>query len=127
VISRAQVASYVADKLPRDRGNAIMQAAAWLVATGRQNQARYLTRDVAHALAQRGYLLVRVESARTLSPEAYRGIESYIVSDSNAQQVEFESIIDPSLIGGVKIETPGRELDASVRRKLAKFVEGVNA
>jgi F0F1-type ATP synthase delta subunit len=127
MISRAQVASYVAARLPSERQPALKQAAAWLIESGRANQARYLARDIAGVLARQGYVLARVEGARPLSRSAVNEIQSFVTSQTGAREIELESVLNPALVGGVKIETPGRELDASVKRKLAKFVEGVNA
>ncbi|HUD11222.1 MAG TPA: F0F1 ATP synthase subunit delta [Candidatus Saccharimonadia bacterium] len=124
--SRAQVASYIAEKLPRERKAATLQAAAWLIDTKRAGQARYLARDVAQALAGRGYSLVQITSARPLDGRARDAIERYVKSQTGTRELELETMLDPSLVGGVRIETPGMVHDASVRHMLAKFVEGVS-
>lgn len=124
--SRTQVAAYVAEKLPTDRPAALRAAAAWLADTGRKRQAVYLARDVARELAEKGYVLARVTSARPLTAEAKTGIENFIKSETGATHLELETITDESVIGGVRIELPDAELDATVRKKLANFVQGVS-
>jgi len=126
MVTRTQVAEYVADKLSSGRTEAVQEAAAWLVATGRARQAQYLSRDVAKALAERGYMFARITSARTTSETARRAIEAFLKTQTGATTVELELGVDANLIGGVRIETPTAELDASVRQTLAQLVEGVH-
>ncbi len=120
--SRMQVATYVADHLAEDRGGALRSAAAWLADKGQGRQARYLARDVAQVLASRGYVLAQVTTARPLSSEARREVERFIKEATGARELELESAVDAGLIGGIKLETPGQALDASVRTKLARYV-----
>jgi F-type H+-transporting ATPase subunit delta len=123
--SRTQVAAYVADHLEQGRAEAIRSAAAWLMDHGQARGAEYLARDVAAVLAERGYVTVRVVTARPLSLGARQRIETYVREQTGAKELELETAVDAGLIGGVIIETPGRILDASVKTKLARFVEGV--
>ena len=124
--SRVQVAEYVADKLATDRGEALREAASWLVAHGKARQARYLVRDVAQVLADRGYVYARITTARPLSEPARKRVEDFIREHTGAKKIELTDTVDPEVIGGARIEIPGSELDSTVRTKLAKFVEGVS-
>ncbi len=124
--SRAQVAAYVAGQLPDGRAAALKQAAAWLQDTGRARQATYLVRDVAAAVAREGYVTARITTARPLAPGAQAEIEQYIKGQTGAKQLELEMVVDRDVIGGVRVEVPGAELDATVRRKLDRFVQGDN-
>ena len=124
--SRAQVAAYVADKLTTDRREALREAASWLVAHGKTRQARYLVRDVAQVLADRGYVFARITTARPMSAHAKQEVEKFIRSQTGAKSIELVDAVDPGVIGGARIEIPGAELDSTVRTKLARFVEGVS-
>ncbi len=123
--TRTQVADYVATKLSAGRSTAVREAAAWLVATGRARQAPYLARDVAKALSEQGYVYARITTARPLSDETRRQIEAFLRHITGATQLELDTQVDAQLIGGLRLETPTAELDATVRRKLAQLVEGV--
>lgn len=123
--SRLQVAQHLSDHLGSGRRDAVRSAAAWLVSTGRQRQAEYLAKDVAALLAARGHVLVNVTTARPVSRDARQSIDAYVRQATGAQELELNLIVDPALIGGVVIETPQAVLDASVRTKLARYVEGV--
>lgn len=120
--SRMQVAAYVADHLTDDRPGAVRSVAAWLLAKGQSRQARYLARDVAQVLTTRGYVLAQITTARPLGSEARAKIEQFIKEVTGARELELEAAVDPGLIGGITIETPGQALDASVRTKLARYV-----
>jgi F-type H+-transporting ATPase subunit delta len=124
--SRAQVAHYVASKLPDDRQEAIRKAAAWLVDQKRGNEVQYLANDVARALEADGYSYVRVTTAHHLAGPASDDVRQFVSHQTGAKHVEVENVTDESIVGGVRIETPDRELDATVAHKLAKFVEGVS-
>jgi F-type H+-transporting ATPase subunit delta len=126
MVSRVQVATYVADHLESDRPAALQAAASWLLDNGAARQARYLAQDVAQVLADRGYVLARVTTARPLAPAAAERIEEFIKKETGARHLELVTAIDPSLIGGARVDLPGSEMDGTVKAKLAKFVEGVS-
>jgi F0F1-type ATP synthase delta subunit len=123
--SRMQVAQYVADELPKDRTKAVQAAAAWLVERGRGRDARYLARDVAAVLAAQGHVLAQVITARPLEAGARQAVEGFIKETTGAKEIELETSVDKTLIGGIKIELPNATMDATVRAKLDKFVEGM--
>ncbi|HVQ44459.1 MAG TPA: F0F1 ATP synthase subunit delta [Candidatus Saccharimonadia bacterium] len=120
--SRFDVAGYVAEHLGADRRQTVQAAAAWLVDHGQSRGARYLARDVAGVLAAGGYVQARVVTARPLSAEARSHVEAYVKQATGVRELELETAIDPALIGGIIIETPGQALDASVKTKLARYV-----
>lgn len=120
--SRFEVATYVAGRLGQDRQRALQSAAAWLVDQGQTRAARYLAADVAAVLQTEGYVQARVVTARPLSAEARGFVETYVRETTGAEELELDTAVDPTLIGGITIETPGRALDASVKTKLARYV-----
>lgn len=124
MVSRAQVALFMADKLKSDRRAAVKAAAAWLVGTRRERQSGYLARDVAQVLSDSGYVLVKITSARRLEPSALHAVEKFVREATGAKQLEVIAHTDPMLVGGAKIEIPGAAIDASVSSKLARLVEG---
>jgi F0F1-type ATP synthase delta subunit len=120
-----QVATHLADAMTSGRPDAVQHAAAWLVATGRTRQAEYLVRDVASVLAKRGYVTVRVTTARPLASGTRARLEELVTQLTGAKQLELELAVDPKLVGGAIIETPDASMDFSVKTKLARYVEGV--
>lgn len=115
-ISRRKLAQYVADQLSAGAAlDAVLQElAAYLIDTGRTREVALVIRAIEDTLAERGTVLARVTTATELTSELRRDIEVMI----GARQVTIDATIDPSVIGGVRIETPGKVLDATVQRKL---------
>lgn len=126
-MTRTQVARYVAGHLSTGRSKALQQAAAWLVTTGRSHEADYLAADVAAILEEQGTVAVRITSAHRLSAEAKREIEKFITAKTGADELSMEYDHDPSLIGGIRIQTPTAALDTSIRTRLERLVKEVSA
>ena len=126
--SRTMVAHYVAKTLLNggDREKVTKEAAAWLKDNGKTRQASYLDKDVAMALADSGYVFVEVVTARPVSEATKQELIAYVTAATNAQKTECEFKTDEKLIGGVLLHTPYGTLDASVRARLAKIVEGAS-
>ena len=122
------VAQHVADSLMagKNRESVIAEAAAWLKVHGKGRQAPYLAQDIAWALAENGYIFVQFTTARPIDGAVKQQLEQYIAQQTDAKTIECEFIIDTKLIGGVLVRTPYGTLDASVRARLAKIVEGVS-
>lgn len=126
-LSRRQVATYVADATSGNRRQRVRQAAAWLVSTHNGDQIDHFTHEVASILAARGQVAATVTSARPLSSAALARVKAHIKSSLKAQTVELQSVVDPTLVGGIIIQTPDAELDATVRRDLQTFLMGVSS
>lgn len=96
--------------------------AAYLIDSGRKAEATLIVRDIEAMLADNGTAIGTVTSARPLSSDAIRSVESFIMrNDGGIKQVVLRQHIDESLIAGVKLELPGSQLDASVKAKLDKI------
>lgn len=128
MITRTQAAKYLAATIIAngDRQKAVQQVASWLYQTGKVRQLPYLMQDVSYALSRKGYVFATITTAYPVAGDAKAQIEKYIKRLSGAKNVECDYFIDRQIIGGVVIETPVGTFDASVRHKLAKFVEGVS-
>lgn len=109
-----------------DRDTITLEAAAWLKEHSKTRQATYLAQDVAVALADSGYVFVQFVTARPISPETEKQLITYVRDATNATKIECEFKVDQKLIGGVLIHTPYGTLDASVRARLSKIVEGAS-
>ena len=123
-VTRTQVAEYVASQLVEDRTEVIKEAAAWLISTNRIRQMEYFVSDVTKSLLGKGYLYAKVTSAYSLDESSKNRIKVYL-EDLGAKRLEIKYELDPDLIGGIKIETPTDILDASIRMKLDRLVEGL--
>lgn len=115
-VSRRRIAAYAADKLISGKGGALVlrEVAAYLVATGRTREQELLVRDIEAALAARGVVVADVASAFAISKD----IKAQIATLVGASTVELRETIDPSLLGGVRVDIPGRRFDGTIRHKL---------
>lgn len=114
-LSRRKISSHVAKQILAGDDSVIDGLAALLVESGRQREAELIIKDIESELARRGELVVTVEVARPIGGETRAEIEQMF----DGKKVHIREIIRPELIGGVRISTPTKRLDASLARKLA--------
>ena len=115
-ISRRKLAQYVVDSFNNGTSlsSLLREVAAYLVATGRTREAELVVRAIEDRLAARGSVVTRVTTARPMSDTLKREITALVDADT----VYIDEIVDPDIMGGVRIETPGKILDATLKRKL---------
>ena len=115
-ISRRKLALYVADAIEAKQrlGAILAEVAAYLVDSKRTREAELLVRAIEDELAARGIVIAHVVTARPLAKELEQAITKMI----DAREIHLDAEVDPSIIGGVRVETPGKLLDATIKRKL---------
>lgn len=115
-LSRRKIAEYMAqsaiDGVIPD--SVIREVAAYLVESQRVRELPLVVRTAEEVLAERGVTVARITSTRPLSEDLKKQISVQIGSE----QVYIEELIDASVLGGVKIQTPRQSLDATVLRKI---------
>ena len=114
-ISRRKIAQYVVTS--HESGapleTLMTEVAAYLIATKRTREADLTVRAIEDVLAGRGTVVARVTTAHPLDEQLRREITALVGGN-----VSIDEIVDPAVVGGVRIETPGKLLDATVKRKL---------
>jgi len=124
-ISRRKLANWSAKRLASGdpAKNVMHELGAYLIDTRRTHEQSLIIRDIEIALLSEGSVLVNAVAARPLSDEAKSDIQAFVKSEygSNASVIIHETI-DESVIGGVKLETPDKQIDATVRNKLEKLM-----
>ncbi len=116
-LSRRKIAAYFADELIAGRP-VVKQLAAYLIEAKRTREASLITRDIESALAERGVLLADVATARELASDTKTAITAYLKQTTKATDVYIRPHVDPYLLGGVRIDTPGERLDTTLRHRL---------
>ena len=116
-ISRRKIAAYVADELVAGR-SALRQLAAYLVDSGRIREAELIVRDIEVALADRGIVVADIASSRDLASDTQAEITRYLQDTTGAQTIQLRQTVDPDLLGGIRIDTPGSRLDTTLRHRL---------
>ena len=118
-LSRRSLALYVADGVISGKPTpVIQQLAAYLIESRRTKELDLIVRDVEYFLSQKGIVTATVTSAFDLSTETKKAVETLIKEQTKATKIEMETQIDPNVIGGVKINLPGYELDQTIAHQL---------
>lgn len=119
-ISRRKLAEFVAKKLQTGEGDdALKQAAAYLMETKQKRNVELLVRDIEDVMATNGIVVADVTSARPLSKDDKSAIAELL----DAKELHTRETIDPSVLGGVRVEASGRRLDATLKHKIDSLKE----
>ena len=93
--------------------------AAYLIEAKQTRNLDLYIRDLELAFAEHfGIATAQVYSARKLSQQIRLRVKRLVKEATNAKEIELIENIDPSLIGGIIIETADAKLDRSIRTKL---------
>jgi len=63
-------------------------------------------------------LVADITSASQLTSETRHALEKFLSTNMDAEQVAYREHTDPHVIGGVRIEAAGTQLDATLRTRL---------
>lgn len=119
-VSRRKLAGYCTGQIIAGETEAAMkQLAAYLIETGREREADLIVRDIEGILADRGVVLATVTTAYPLSG----ALRSALTDLLQGKTVHMREIVDESVLGGVRIELPGKLYDATVKCKLESLKE----
>ena len=122
-VSRRVLARHIARQLAagENRQTVLTQLAAYLVLHKRLDQVELVVADIARNLAELGTVKASVTVAHPLTAELKRALEQYVMRIEDANSVQIDETIDPSLLGGVIIETPHKRFDAAVATQLTRL------
>lgn len=121
---RTRIASIIASRtlkngLPRRLSREI---AAYLLTERRVNELGSLLRDVQADWAGAGYVEVIASSAFPLSAKVKSDITRLVKQlHPSAKRITVTEVRDPEVIGGVRLDFTGQQLDLSIQTKLHKF------
>lgn len=114
-ISRRKLAEHTATKLIKGESKkALSELAAFLVEARRTDEVELLVRDIEQELADRGVVVADITTAHRLSDSLKTDIKKMV--GGNTLQVR--ETIDESVLGGVRVDIPGKRFDGTIRRKL---------
>ena len=115
-LPRRKIAEYAADQIVAGEpvASVLDEVAAYLIESGRVREQTLVVRAIEDALAESGVVVGDVTSARTLDAQQRAEVKKLI----GAREVHLREIVDPTVLGGVLVETPGTKLDATLQRKI---------
>jgi len=121
---RTRIAQVIADKTLKQGGSKrfSQEIAAYLLAERRTGQLDSILRDVQGDWAAAGRVEVIASSAHPLSPAVRADITKQIKRlYPKAQKIIVTEVLDPEVVGGVRLNLADQQLDLSVQAKLNKF------
>ena len=96
--------------------------AGYLLAEKRTADLDSLMRDIQQIRADQGIVEVNAITSHELSSSSITEIKSTIKKNyPNAKTIIVNPVIDPDIVGGVRLTLANEQLDLSVRSKLNKF------
>lgn len=127
-LSRRKISSYMADCFVAGNDSELLvkQLAAYLIDNDQTKELELVIRDIEYELQMRGTVIARVTTRFDLTDATRREIEKMIHNQMNSKQIIFNEIIDPKIIAGIKIDLPGKQLDATIARRLTKLRTNYN-
>ena len=119
-LSRRVVSRYIADQLVAGEKLDVLatQLGAYLLQHRRTAEIDTILRDVATHLADAGYIEAVVTTAQTLTATTEAAVQKLVKDATGAKEVSVTGQVDESILGGVKIEIPGHEMNATIAHQL---------
>lgn len=104
------------------------EVAAYLLSEGRVDELDSILRDVQADWAAAGHVEVIASSAFPLTAGIRADIETQVRElYPEAKTVSVQEVLDPSVVGGVRLSLANQQLDLSVESKLNKFKQLTSA
>ncbi|MGZ6004672.1 MAG: F0F1 ATP synthase subunit delta [Candidatus Saccharimonadales bacterium] len=98
------------------------QIAAYLLDSGQVANLDSLMRDVMAYRAEHGVVEVEATSASRLSAEDIADIKAILKQEyPQAKTIDVDQARESEVMGGVKLDMPGEQLDLTVRAQVNKF------
>lgn len=121
--SRRVLSRHVALQLQQgtQRDTLLRSLAAYIVEHRLQNDIELIVADILWNLAQAGHVEAHVTTAHPLDSSLKQAVVEYVKRIESASEVEVRERIDPSVLGGIIVETPSKRFDASIATKLKRL------
>lgn len=115
-LSRRKIATYTADQLLAgvSKRDVLRSVAAYLVDAKRTRELTLLVRDIEDVLAERGHIVADVASAHPLNETLKAEIKKLV----GGSTLQLRELVESDLLGGVRVDVPGRRFDSTIRHKL---------
>ncbi|HSX46841.1 MAG TPA: F0F1 ATP synthase subunit delta [Patescibacteria group bacterium] len=98
------------------------EIAAYLLVEGRVNELESILRDIMQYRADHGVLEAEVVTAHDIQPHVLDEVKSILkTSHPHAKSIELDTRLEPTVVGGLRVDMANEQLDMTVARKLATF------
>lgn len=121
---RHEIARQIAEKTMRISDTQVLSKAIaeYLVSENLSGELDAILREVINYRAKSGYIETVAVSANPLSKADLDDIDKLLRQEyPDAEHFVIDQRIDPTVVGGVKLEMPGEQLDLTLSKKLSAF------
>lgn len=118
-LSHTKIARYAVRQLQAGNGEVLREIAAYLLDERRLHETDLIIRAILEECERIGTVLADVTTIETLSDD----MKAQIQKLTGASSLEIREHIDPSVLGGIRIETPTKRFDATFARTLSQLRE----
>lgn len=121
-ISNRQLAQVMVAQLKAgsDATSVARSLAAYLITERRSKDADAIVRDVERLLQAQGQVEVQITGARAISNELQAVIKTLFAPE--AKKIIMNINLDPTVLGGVLVESGDQRLDLTVRRQIQRLI-----
>jgi F0F1-type ATP synthase delta subunit len=123
-VTRSRIAAVIAKRSlePVSAKHLAQEIAAYVLAEGRTGELDSILRDVMQYRADHGVVEVITVSAHPLDSAVQKDIQAQTRAlYPDAKQIIVSEELDPSVLGGVRLQFANQQLDLSIRSKLNRF------
>lgn len=115
-LSRRKLARYVADRvtdgtIPEE---VLQELAAYLVESDRQRELVLIVRAIEDILEERCIVIATVTTAHKTDSSLAASLQTRI----NAKELYVREVVNPKVIGGVRLQTPSKTFDSTIAHKI---------
>lgn len=124
MLSRRHLAEVIGERTLKVRSTKKLAraVAAYLLDTKSTDDLESLIRDIMEYRAQHGVVEAVAISAYELNQSVMRDLEAVLKKEHpKAKSVHIMSLLDPSVLGGVRLQMANEQLDLTVKDKLDMF------
>jgi len=94
--------------------------ASYTIATRCTRELDGIMREVSRLRAEQGICEATITSVRDLSVDVKEKLEKIVANNNpTAKKIVSHTVVDPSIVGGVKLETDDLRLDMTIRNRLS--------
>lgn len=123
-IARSDLAAILGERTLHVRNVKHLAAAiaAYLLEERRTADLESLIRDILQYRLEHGIVEATVVTAHDLSREVIQDVQQLLHKEyPHARKLNIDALVNPSVVGGLRIELPNEQLDMTVQTKLDTF------
>lgn len=126
LIFKPDVIDDVADLLFLNTSDLVKRMVTLLLDDGMIDQISYVKRSIRDSLIKNGlWTYCRIETSQLMSRQYYDDIK-IIVKNKYTNHIEFESRVNPQLMGGIRLLVNDSVIDLSIEGRLKRLIDEVS-